>query len=107
MPFADDLDQFLQADEFAHACELRLAGGVVRQVRGIFDEPFLDADLGEYRLETSQPRLLGKEADFQGAMRGDTIVIDGRIFNIMSSPQIDGTGMATLRLSPAEGHGGR
>lgn len=107
MPFEEDLDQFLQVDDFAHACELRLDGGEVRQVRGIFDEPFLDADLGEYRLETSQPRLLGKEVDFAGVRRGDTIVIKGRVFNVMASPQIDGTGMATLRLSPTDGNGGR
>lgn len=107
MPFTEDLDVFLQEDEFAHACELRLAGGTVREVRGIFDEPFLDAELGEYDLNTSQPRLLGKAADFAGVIRGDTITIAGREFDIMSAPQIDGTGMATLRLAPKNGQGGR
>lgn len=107
MPFAEDLDQFLRVDEFAHACELRLAGGVVREVRGIFDEPFLDAAMGEYQFDTSQPRLLGKASDFVGVTRADTIVIDGREFDIMSAPRIDGTGMASLRLAPKNGQGGR
>lgn len=107
MPFTEDLDVFLQVDEFAHACELRLAGGVVRTVRGIFDEPFLDAALGEYSFDTTAPRLLGKAADFAGASRGDTVVIAGREFDVMEAPQIDGTGMATLRLAPMHGQGGR
>ncbi|MTH78748.1 head-tail joining protein [Paracoccus aestuariivivens] len=107
MPFKEDLSQFLQVDEFAHACELRLAGGIVREVRGIFDEPFLDAELGEYRFETSQPRLLGRAADFDGVIKGNLITIDGREFDIMGSPQIDGTGMATLRLAPRHRQAGR
>ncbi|MFG6082323.1 hypothetical protein ACEUZ9_002968 [Paracoccus litorisediminis] len=107
MPFVEDLDAFLQEDEFAHACELRLAGGAIRSVRGIFDEPFLDAEMGEYRLDTTQPRLLGKAADFAGVNRFDTIIIAGREFDIMSLPQVDGTGMATLRLAPKQGQGAR
>ncbi|WP_314190270.1 head-tail joining protein [Paracoccus yeei] len=107
MPFAEDLDVFLREDEFAHVCELRLANGIVRQVLGIFDEPHLDAQLDEYRLDTTTPRLLAKAVDFVGVDRGDTITIAGRTFDVMGLPQIDGTGMATLRLSPAHGQGGR
>lgn len=107
MPFAEDIDVFLRVDEFAHACELRLVGGTIREIHGIFDETFLDAELGEYALNTSQPRLLGKAADLAGVIRGDTVVIAGREFDVMSAPQIDGTGMATLRLGPKAGQGGR
>ena len=113
MPFVEDIGQFLRVDEFAHACELILAGGAVRQVFGIFDEPFLDADLGEYRMDTSQPRLLGKASDFAGASRGDTLIVlahagqPARSFDVLSAPQIDGTGMATLRLAPQIGQGAR
>ena len=107
MPFVEDLDQFLRVDEFAHACELRLEGGTIRAVQGIFDEPFLDAEMGEYRLDDAAPRLLGKASDFAGATRFDTIVIAGREFDIMEAPQIDGTGMATLRLAVRVGQGAR
>lgn len=107
MPFVEDLTEFLQEDEFASAAELRLQAGTVRQVLGIFDEAFLDADLGEYRHETSAPRLAGRAADFAGAKRGDVLVIGGREFDVVSAPQIDGTGWATLRLAPRNGQGGR
>ena len=118
MPFSEDLDQFFQVNDFAHACELRLAGDVVRIVSAIFDEPSVDADLGGagrggrrlsggYTLETTGPQLTGKAADFVGVSRGDLVVIDGREFDIMASPQIDGTGTAVLRLAPRHGQGGR
>lgn len=112
MPFPEDLDQFLREDHFATPCELRLQGGSVRRVRAIYDEPFLDADTGEYRFETSAPRLNGKAADFAGMVRGDSVVLDPdgaapREFDVMGAPQIDGTGWAVLRLAPQHGQGGR
>lgn len=108
MPFAEDLDQFLQVREFAHSATLILGDAEVRrEVVGIFDEPFLDAELGEYSLDTTQPRLLCKEADTRGIDRGDRVEIDGRVFDIMGLPQVDGTGMATIRLSPTAGQGRR
>lgn len=118
MPFREDLDQFLRVEDFAHACELRLAGGVVRTVHCIFDEPGVDADLGAglrggrrtgtgYTFETSGPQVIGKARDLAGASRGDELVVDGREFDILSSPIIDGTGTAVLRLAPKHGQGGR
>lgn len=107
MPAWENLDAFLNPAEFAEPATLQLQGGVVRQVVGIFDEPFLDATLGEYRHDTTQPRFLGKEAALTGATRGDTLVIGARQFDVLSSPEVDGTGMATLRLAPKQGQGRR
>lgn len=110
MPFAEDLDQFLSVREFATPATLIFGDGdnpERREVVGIFDEPFLDAELGEYDLDTTQPRLLCKEADVRGLGRYDRVEIAGRVFDVMSLPQVDGTGMATVRLSPVSGQGRR
>lgn len=112
MPFPEDLDQFLREGDFATPCELRLQGGSVRRFSAIFDEQFLDAETGEYRFETSSPRLNGKAADMAGVRRGDSVVLDPdgpapREFDVVSAPQIDGTGWAVLRIAPKQGQGGR
>lgn len=107
MPAWENLDAFLNPAEFAEQARLQLQGGVERQVVGIFDEPFLDATLGEYRHDTTQPRFLAKETDLAGASRGDTLAIGARLFDVMSAPEVDGTGMATLRLAPRHGQGRR
>lgn len=117
MPFVEDLGQFLRTDEFASAAELRLAGGEVRELVGIFDEPFIDAELGGgqgdrnrargFVLDATEPTFTGREADFEGAKRGDVLVIGARQFDVMSAPQVDGTGMASLRLAPQPGQGRR
>lgn len=107
MPFVEDLSVFLQDRDFATAAVLRLQSGTDRQVLGIFDEAYLDADLGEYRHETSAPRFAGRASDFEGARRGDVLALNGREFDVMGAPQIDGTGWAVLRLAPKNGQGGR
>ena len=107
MPAWENLDTFLQARDFAELATLGLQAGGTRPVTGIFDEPALDAAIGGYDRDTSAPRFLGKAADLTGVRRGDTLTIGARVFDVMSSPEIDGTGMAALRLAPRAGQGGR
>lgn len=117
MPAWENLDAFLNPAEFAELAELRLQEGVVRSVTGIFDEPFVDAELGGgrgdtnrsrgYQHDTTHPTFTAKETDFSGVTRGDVLVIGAREFDVMSSPQVDGTGMASLRLAPRNGQGRR
>lgn len=97
LPF-DDLDVFL--DDFALTATVRLQSGGYRQVRGIFDDPYLNAQIGEYEHDTSKPRLLCKESDVVGVLRGDIVDMDGRVFDVLTSAQPDGNGMAVLELAP-------
>jgi hypothetical protein len=69
-------------------------------VMGLFDDPYLDAQLGEYVADTSDPRFTCKASDVMGVRRGDWITIDGTTYNVMAKPQNDGTGMVILRLEP-------
>lgn len=102
-PAWENLDAFLSPDEFATTAQLQLQNGTTRSVRGIYDEPFLNAELGEYDLDTTRPRLLCKAGDLAGVTRGDVLVINGQTLDILSAPQADGTGMATLDLAPRMG----
>lgn len=97
-PF-DDLDAFLSTEEFAVSATIRLQDGGTRVITGIFDDPYLNAELGEYEADTSRPRLTCKEVDVVGVGRGDFVEINGETFDVMTSAQPDGTGMALLELA--------
>lgn len=110
-PSWENLDEFLQTDDaggFAHRAIITLrGGGTVGPVVGIFDDPYMDAQLGEYRMDTSAPRFMAKESDFPGVRRGDVFqLVDasgnpvGGPYAVMTYPHQDGTGMATLELEP-------
>lgn len=98
-PAWDDLDAFLDGDEFAVKATIRLQEGGTRVVLGIFDDPYLNAQLGEYELDTARPRFTCKEADVIGVQRGDLVDIDGRTYDVLTGAQPDGTGMALLDLA--------
>lgn len=59
----ENLDTFLDTDDFATRVTVRLQAGDERVVRAIFDDPYLNAELGEYELDTTQPRLTCKWTD--------------------------------------------
>lgn len=98
-PAWDDLDAFVNTDDFAVLATVTLQDGTARSVPGIFDDPYLNAQLGEYELDTSRPRLTCKEADVIGVLRGDRVDIGGKTYDVLTSAQADGTGMAVLELA--------
>ena len=73
----ENLDTFLDTDDFAIQATPRLQSGQTRQVRAIFDEPYLNAELGEYELDTNQSRLTCKWKDVQDVARGDVVEVGG------------------------------
>lgn len=101
-PDWEDIDAFLSVDEFAVQVILKLSNGTVRPLRGIFDDPYLNAQLGEYELDLSRPRLTCKWVDVKDVTRGDVVEIAGRSYDILSGAQGDGTGMAILDLAPQD-----
>jgi hypothetical protein len=101
-PAWDDLDAFVSTDDFAVQIILQMQDGTTRSFAGIFDEPYLNAQLGEYEADTSRPRVACKEADVLGVTRGDRITLDGKIYDVLSAPHIDGTGFASLELASTE-----
>jgi hypothetical protein len=74
-------------------------GGVSRQIRGVFDEPYFNAQLGEYEVDATQPRLTCKAGDVADLRDRDQVTIKGQNYYLLSNPQEDGTGMAVLALA--------
>lgn len=98
-PSWENLDDFLDPADFAGPVVLHPQNGQDRTINGIFDAPFLNAQLGEYEPETSQPRVTAKASDLVGITRGDMATVDGEVYDVMAV-EPDGTGMAVLRLAP-------
>lgn len=102
-PSWENLDDFLGLDEtggFATPAFFTLSDGSTRTVNVIFDDPRLDAELGEYVAETTDPFVTGKESDLAGIERGDICAVAGKTYDVLSSERPDGTGMALVRLAP-------
>ena len=97
-PEWDDLNEFVSLDDFGQKVVF-MTGGTMREVVGIFDEAYLNADIGEFEMDSTEPRLNAKESDLIGIQRGDTVMIDGALFDVMAYPQTDGNGFAVVKLS--------
>lgn len=100
-PAWEDLDVFLDPADFAVVAIITTQAGEVRTVTGIFDEPYMNAQLGEFDMDTSRPRFMAKEADLAGLARNDSARIGGKDFDIMTHPQATGDGLAVLELAEA------
>lgn len=98
-PAWDHLDDFLQADEFAVPAAIRFQAGGSRDVMGVFDDPSLTAKLGGYDRDDNQVTLTVKASDTAGVRRGDTVTVAGKTYDVMTSPKMDGGGMAALVLA--------
>jgi len=95
----ENLDDFLDTAEFAVSGVLSFQAGGSVSVSVIFDDPYLNAQLGEYEMDTTNPRVLGKLSELKLAHRGDILTIGPRDYDVLTSAQPDGTGMATLSLA--------
>lgn len=99
-PDWESLDDFLNEEEFATAVHVTRADGAVLTLSGIYEDQYLDAQLGEYRMDSTRPRVWCKQIDVQGVRRGDTCLVDGTLYDVLTEPQGDGAGMAMLDLAP-------
>jgi len=100
-PAWEDLGDFLQPESAGGFAKVATIPGKPDGVPGIFDEPYLDAQVGEYRPDILQPRFTAAAADLAGIKRGDRVTIDGTQYAVKSN-EPDGTGMATLRLAAGQ-----
>ncbi len=89
----NDLDIFLNADEFAVDVTYLAA-----TIQGIFDAPFSSAVAGEMGIESSLPQVTVKTSDVASAVHGQTMTINSVVYQIIGI-QPDGTGMTTILLS--------
>lgn len=101
-PSWENLDDFFMDDTgggFAFPAVIHSQKGWTRTINAIFDDPYFNSQIGEYEAETSSPRITAKESDVEGILRGDTIIVAGETFDVLGSPEQDGTGTAVVRMT--------
>jgi hypothetical protein len=98
-PAWDNLDDFLQLDDFAVPAVVQFQAGGQRDIRGVFDDPSLTAKLGGYDRDDNQVTLTVKGSDAAGIRRGDTVSVAGTTYDVLTTPRADGTGMAAIVLA--------
>lgn len=94
----DDLDVFI--DDFSEDAAIVFTWeGGSKTCKGIFDNGFVDAQIGEISLATTQPRLTCKAADVVGIVpREATTSVRGQNYSVVEV-QPDGTGFAVVTLA--------
>ncbi|QKN87905.1 head-to-tail attachment protein [Acinetobacter phage vB_AbaP_Alexa] len=104
-PSWENLDVFFQTDTvggFGDVATFELADGSVRQITGIFDNPYLNAQTGEYEIDDMQPRFTCPETAAKGIKQYDYMVLDGKRYNVMGYPKSDGVGVVIIPLEISE-----
>lgn len=102
-PSWENLDDFLGLDTiggFARPAIIALQGGGTVTVNGIFDDPYLNAQLGEYETDTSAPRFMCRSDLVTDVASGDELTLDGTTYDVLAAPAHDGTGLAVIKLAP-------
>lgn len=96
MALVEDLTVFFNDAEFA---QVAMLGGV--EVRGIFDRPYAEAQMGAFAaVATARTSFTLPSGQAAGAL-GKSIVIDGIGAFIVAEVQPDGTGVTALILEVA------
>lgn len=103
-PSWEELDDFLQDDDFAFPAVITLQGGGQIPLKVIYDGPSVNADLGDsYTRDDANRTATCREDLVAPVRRGDTIAITFpagvRTFDILAAPGGDDDGMAILKLS--------
>jgi hypothetical protein len=101
-PAWDDLDTFLDPQDFASLATITLKDGtVLANVAGLLDEPGLAAALGTFEQDTTRATFTAKAADVARVRRGDVLLIEGKTYDAHKAPRQDGHGLATIDLEPS------
>ncbi len=98
-PFWEDLDEFLDEDEFAVPAIFTplTEASEPFQVVGIFDDAYANPRLGEYEMDTRKPRFICKEVDASNIQRSMRCVIAGENY-LVSTVESEGAGLVHVML---------
>ncbi|WP_036041602.1 head-tail joining protein [Bradyrhizobium yuanmingense] len=102
-PAWENLDDFLNVDDFATTATFTNSDGQVSQpVACIFDDPYFDKQLGEYSATEGEPRITCKEVDVVGVKKHHECTIasmPGRTYHVVHDVKFDGTGTCVVYLA--------
>lgn len=100
-PAWDDLDAFVDTDDFAVSATVTLRAGGTKPVNGIYEGPYMNAQLADTERDTTASTFTAKASALVGIGRGDTIAVPGEgTFSVLTNPQPTGDGFAVLELAP-------
>ena len=101
--FQEDLHIFV--DEFGENISFTLSDNTIlntyddeKPLKGIFDNTFLNAELGNVMMPMPNPTLTCVTADITAVKLGDIVTVENINYSISYEPQPDGTGMTLLEL---------
>lgn len=97
-PAWENIGDFFDLADFATPAVVTRSGRRVADFLGVFDDPSVTASLGEYENDSVEPIFTCAEIDIAAVKIGDVVTIEGRAFDLVKPPQLDGTGIAVLRL---------
>lgn len=100
-PSWENLDDFLDLDDFAVPVTVEFQDGTTRTVTVLFNNPYLGARGADYVSDNEAPHIRGKDADLAGIVRYDRVTYDGHVYDVLSAPQSDGYGLSRLPLALA------
>ena len=89
------------SDDFAVSVKLVFKDNRLRPrtIKAVFDEPYVDADLGEYVLDTVQPRITAAWSDVKDCKKFDFAIVHGKRYVLSHNAQSDGTGVGMLAMT--------
>ena len=103
MPDWEDLGEFLDTEVFAEPATIEARDGTSRPVTCLFDAAHTDAEIGGYEFNSGKPSVTLAEAATAGLERGAILILRGRRYPVLDSPEPDGTGLARVALAHPAG----
>lgn len=97
MAFTEDLDQFLDTDDFAVEAVFSLAPSGTRNVNVIFDTPTQSVDIYDTAIETDAPFVRCKTEDLNGVKINANVQIASVNYKVKRITN-DGTGISIVYL---------
>jgi hypothetical protein len=104
-PAWENTAQFVDLDDFGIQVTITSADGQSsRLIKAIFDDPYMDKQLGEYSAADGDPRLTCQEVDVAGIKKHDECVVAGMPgkYTVVRDPMLSGNGFATVYMARIE-----
>lgn len=96
-PLTVFLKDFAEDDALVFEWETE-TGECSKSCKGVFDNSFVDANIGETVMDTTAPRLTCLYEDVKGVPREAMVTVRGVAYSVVQT-QPDGTGLAIVHLA--------
>lgn len=98
MPDWEDFSDFFDPDDFAQKAEIVKGDEVAGEVFGIFETPAEQSELGDFEHREAKFRFVCAADHVKHVARYDALRINGRDYDVLEPPEIEGSGLAYIYL---------